>query len=83
MENTINLTEEQQEKLMNTIQNLIEVFKQVWKKVKETFIQLWNSFKEAIIKNQKVKKYLAIYVRTHNRRIKKKQITKIRKILNE
>lgn len=83
MENTINLTEEQQERLMNAIQNLIKVFEQAWEKVKEVFIQLWNRFKEAIIKNQKVKKYLAIYGRTHNQRIKKKQITKIRKILNE
>ena len=83
MDNTINLTEEQQEKLANAIQELIEVYKQVWKNVKEIFIQLWDSFKEIISKNQKVKKYLAIYVRTHNQRIKKKQITKIRKILNE
>ena len=83
MENNINLTEEQRENLVKTVQNLIEVFEQAWKKVKEIFIQLWNSFKEVITKSQKVKKYLAIYVRTHNLRIKKKQITKIRKILNE
>ncbi len=83
MENTMNLTAEQQENLVKAVENLIEVFEQVWKKVKEIFIQLWNSFKEIIIKNQKVKKYLSIYARTHNQRIKKKQITKIRKILNE
>ena len=83
MENDINLTEEQRENLVKTVQNLIEVFEQVWKEVKETLIQLWNSFKEIINKNQKVKKYLSIYARTHNQRIKKKQITKIRKILNE
>ncbi len=83
MENDINLTEEQRENLVKTVQNLIEVFEQVWKEVKEILIQLWNSFKEIINKNQKIKKYLSIYARTHNQRIKKKQITKIRKILNE
>ena len=79
----MDLTKKQQKKLMNAIQNLIEVFKQVWKNVKEIFVKLWNSFKEVIRNNQKIKKYLAIYRRTHNKRIKKKQITKIRKILNE
>ena len=79
----MNLTEEQQENLVKAFQELIEAFKQVWKNVKEIVINLWNSFKEIISKNQKVKKYLAIYARTHNQRIKKKQITKIRKILNE
>ena len=83
MGNTMDLTEEQQEKLIDAIQNLIKAFKQVVEKVKEVLIQLWNRFKEVIIKNQKIKKYLGIYGRTHNQRIKKKQITKIRKILNE
>lgn len=80
MENTINLTEEQQENLVKIFQNLIEVFEQVWEKVKKIFIKLW---KEIISKNQKIKKYLSIYARTHNERIKRKQIAKIRKILNE
>lgn len=80
MENTINLTEEQQENLVKIFQNLIEVFEQVWEKVKKICIKLW---KEIISKNQKIKKYLSIYARTHNERIKRKQIAKIRKILNE
>ena len=83
MENIDSLSEEQKQAVLEAFGKLKEIFEKAWKLVKEKLIEIWKSFKEIIEKNVKVRKYIRIYNRTHNKRIKKKQITKMRKILNE
>lgn len=73
MENAI--TEEQIE---NIKKQIIEVVKSVMK----TIMQIYEKVKEILVKNwSKIYKYIQIYRRTKNKRIKKKQIAKIEKIL--
>ena len=61
-------------------QNIINAFNEIYDNLKRIVIQLWEDIKEFLLKNDKVNKYLKIYNRTHNNRIKKKQITKIAKL---
>ena len=73
MENTI--SEEQIEKIKRQI---IEAVKPVMK----TIMQIYEKVKEILFKNwSRIYKYIQIYRRTKNKRIKKKQITKILQIL--
>ena len=73
MENAI--TEEQIE---NIKKQIIEVVKSVMK----TIMQIYEKVKEIQSKNwSKIYKYIQIYRKTKNKRIKKKQIAKIEKIL--
>ncbi len=83
MENVNSLSEEQKQAITQILEDLIEAFKQCWESIKKIIVQIWNKFKEIIKKNAKLKKCMIIYDRTRNKRIKKKQITRIRNILLE
>lgn len=75
VENTI--TEEQIEKIKRQI---IEAVKPVMK----TIMQIYKKIKEILFKKwSKIYKYIKIYRRTKNKRIKKKQIANIEKILQK
>ena len=73
------LTQEQIDNLIDAFNKVAEVVKEVWKKIKEVFTEFINNinFEEL----NKINKYSKIYMRTHNQRIKKKQICKILKLL--
>lgn len=64
------LTEKQKLDILNT-------FEKIYDNIKSIVKQLWKEIKEFLLKNEKANKYLKIYNRTHNNRIKKKQITKL------
>lgn len=87
MGDTVTLTEEQEQKIMDKFievcQQIIKSVEKVWNTIKEIVVKLWNNLKDFITRHEKVKKYLKIYNRTNNNRIKKKQITKILKIFKE
>lgn len=75
MENTI--SEEQIEKIKRQI---IEAVKPVMK----TIMQIYKKIEEILFKKwSKIYKYIKIYRRTKNKRIKKKQIANIEKILQK
>lgn len=87
MGDTVTLTEEQKQEI---IDKFIEAFEQISKvvekvlnTVEEIVVKAWNNLKDFITRHEKAKKYLKIYNRTNNNRIKKKQITKILKIFKE
>ena len=87
MENAISLTENQKQEIQETVNKLIKAFESLMqeaekmiKELKEIFVQIWNNLKDFINRNEKARKYLKIYNRTHNQRIKQKQITKILKL---
>ena len=87
MDNTINFTDEQRQELINNLTQvfnpIVEAAQKVYEAIRKVFVKMWESLKYIIEKNSKVKKYICIYNRTHNRRIKNKQIKLIRKILLE
>lgn len=64
------LTDKQKLDILNT-------FEKIYDNIKSIVKQLWKEIKEFLLKNEKANKYLKIYNRTHNNRIKKKQITKL------
>ena len=64
------LTDKQKLDILNT-------FEKIYDNIKSIVIQLWKDIKQFLLKSEKANKYLKIYNRTHNNRIKKKQITKI------
>ena len=64
------LTDKQKLDILNT-------FEKIYDNIKSIVTQLWKYIKEFLLKSEKANKYLKIYNRTHNNRIKKKQITKI------
>ena len=73
MENTI-----MEEQIENIKRQIIEAVKQVMKAI----MQIYEKIKEILFKRwSKIYEYIKIYRRTKNKRIKKKQITKIEKIL--
>lgn len=78
MENT--LTEEQIQDIKNALQKVIEISEKICRVIIELAKQLWENLKQFILKNEKAIKYIKIYNKTHNNRIKKKQITKIIKL---
>lgn len=75
MENT--MTEEQMEniksQIIEAVKPVIKVIMQIYEKIKEILFKRWP----------KIYEYIKIYRRTKNKRIKKKQITKIEKILQK
>ena len=87
MESTIILTEQQKQeiidKLTETFQSVFKIVEEVYNAIKEVITQLWRNLKVFLEKNKKCIKYMKIYNRTHNQRIKKKQIAKILKLLKE
>ena len=87
MDNTINLTDEQRQEMINNLteafNSIIKTVEKVCNAIKEVFVEMWKSLKYIIEKNIKIKKYISIYNRTHNQRIKNKQIKLIRKVLLE
>lgn len=87
MESTIILTEQQKQeiidKLIATLQSALKVIEEVYNTIKGVITQLWKNLKVFLEKNKKCIKYMKIYNRTHNQRIKKKQIAKILKLLKE
>lgn len=87
MESTIILAEQQKQEMIDRLteelQPVLKAVEEVLNDIKEIFIQLWKSLKVFLEKNKKCIKYMKIYNRTHNQRIKKKQIAKILKLLKE
>lgn len=75
MENTI--TEEQKENLkkqiIEAVKLAMEIIMKIYEKIKEILLKKWLE----------ICKYIEIYRKTKNKRIKKKQITKIEKILQK
>lgn len=84
MENTIILTEQQKQEMIDRLteelQPVLKAVEEVLNAIKEIVIQLWKSLKVFLEKNQKCIKCMKIYNKTHNQRIKKKQISKIIKL---
>lgn len=77
MEETMNLTEEQIQETIEKFQKVLEVVNKIYDSIRKIVEQSWKEIKEFLLKNEKANKYLKIYNRTHNNRIKKKQITKL------
>lgn len=75
------LTQEQVNKLINVFNEIVNIIKNMWIKIKEAFINFINSIDFKKIKQ--IIKYNNIYLRTKSRRIKKKQIKLIQRILYE
>lgn len=75
MQNT--MTEEQMEniksQIIEAVKPVIKVIMQIYEKIREILFKRWS----------KIYEYIKIYRRTKNKRIKKKQITKIEKILQK
>lgn len=83
MNQVVNLTEKQKkiiEKFEEAFKSLIETIEEFIKIFKEWLKEAWINFKAFIEKSIKAKKYIYIYNRTHNQRIKKKQVSKILKL---
>ena len=78
MENTI--AEEQIENIKKAIIEVAKFVIQIYERIKDCFVKLWLQLKAFVEKN-KIDKFYKIYKRTKNRRIQKKQITKIIKLL--
>lgn len=74
-------TQEQVNKLINVFNEIVNIIKNMWIKIKEAFINFINSIDFKKIKQ--IIKYNNIYLRTKSRRIKKKQIKLIQRILYE
>lgn len=75
VENTI-----MEEQIENIKRQIIEAVKPVMKVI----MQIYEKIKEILFKKwPKIYEYIKIYRRTKNKRIKKKQITKIEKILQK
>ena len=77
MEETTNLTEEQIRETIGKFQKVLEIVNKIYDSIRKIVEQSWKEIKEFLLKNEKANKYLKIYNRTHNNRIKKKQITKL------
>ena len=71
------MTEEQMEniksQIIEAVKPVIKVIMQIYEKIKEILFTRWS----------KIYEYIKIYRRTKNKRIKKKQISKIIKILQK
>ncbi len=87
MDNVIDLTEEQRQELINNLtevfSTVVEAVEKLFNAVKKFFVELWENLKYIVEKSCKVQKYIRIYNRTHNQRIKKKQLKLIEKVLLE
>lgn len=82
MENTI--TEEQMEniksQIIEAVKPVIKVIMQIYENIKDYFVKLWLKLRTFI---EEIDKFYKIYKRTKNKRIQKKQISKIIKILQK
>ncbi len=87
MDQAVNLTEEQKkeliEKFKEVFKPLMETVNEFIKILKEWLKEVWINFKTFIEKSFKAQKYISIYNRTNNQRIKKKQVSKILKLFKE
>ena len=86
MNQVVNLTEEQKkliEKFEETFKTLMKTVNEFIKILKEWLKEVWINLKTFIEKSFKAQKYISIYNRTHNQRIKKKQVSKIFKLFKE
>ena len=69
-----------EEEIENIKKQIIEAVKPVMKSIME----IYEKIKEILLKKwSKIYEYIKIYKRTKNKRIKKKQITKIEKVLQK
>lgn len=59
--------------IIEAVKPVIKAIMQIYEKIKEILFKKWS----------KIYEYIKIYRRTKNKRIKKKQITKIEKILQK
>ena len=73
------LTQEQVNNVIEAFNKICEIVKEVFERIKEAFNNFINSFDTK--KMIKILKYDRIYRRTHNKRIKKKQLKKIKELL--
>ena len=82
MEDTI--TEEQIEnikrQIIEAVKPVIEKIVQIYENIKDYFVKLWLKLRTFI---EEIDKFYKIYKRTKNKRIQKKQISKIIKILQK
>lgn len=87
MNQAVNLTEEQKKELIEKFEEvfkpLMEAVNEFIKILKEWLKEVWINFKAFIEKSLKAKKYISIYNRTRNQRIKKKQVSKILRLFKE
>ncbi len=87
MDQAVNLTEEQKKELIEKFEEvfkpLMETVNEFIKILKEWLKEVWINFKAFIEKSFKAQKYISIYNRTNNQRIKKKQVSKILKLFKE
>lgn len=85
--NNIVLTQEQIDKIKKAVAMLKDVWNSIVEKVKDIvtkITKIWNEFLLKVYSNNKIiKKLNYIYFHTRNKRIKKKQITRLYKILKE
>lgn len=63
--------------------DILNSFEKIYDNIKSIVTQLWKDIKEFLLKSEKANKYLKIYNKTHNNRIKKKQIAKIVKLFKK
>lgn len=73
------LTEEQKQELSKAISSLVNAFKEVINAVYKVMKPLINWLVDMAKEVIKYKKYNMIYMRTKSKRIRKKQVTLIRK----
>ena len=82
MKNT--MTEEQMEniksQIIEVVKPVIKVIMQIYENIKDYFVKLWLKLRTFI---EEIDKFYKIYKRTKNKRIQKKQISKIIKILQK
>ncbi len=87
MDQVINLTEEQKKELIEKFEEvfkpLMETVNEFIKILKEWIKEVWINFKTFIEKSFKIQKYISIYNRTRNLKIKKKQVSKILRLFKE
>ena len=80
------LTQEQVNNVIEAFNKICEIVKEVFERIKEVFERIKEAFNNFINsfdtkKMIKILKYDRIYRRTHNKRIKKKQLKKIKELL--
>ena len=78
------MTEEQMEniksQIIEAVKPVIKVIMQIYENIKDYFVKLWLKLRTFI---EEIDKFYKIYKRTKNKRIQKKQISKIIKILQK
>lgn len=81
------LTQEQIENINIAVKRMVEIFNEVVQKVIDFFYKACEIWKELLLRiyksNKSIKKLNYIYHHTKRKRIRKKQITRLLKILRE